>query len=408
MKRIFINYRRGNSGGYALMLRGILAAHFPNVFMDIASINPGEDFRDVIEKTWPTCGVVLAIIGPDWATVRDDSNKLRLLDENDFVRLEITAALRKEIPIIPVLVGGAQMPGETDLPPDLKLLAFRQAHEISDTYFDEGIQRLVEVLNRILSPPQASTHIAPRPEFAESASSAPALELSALKPSQMLELEGPIQEGGELLILPETVAVVVVAVEPLERDQTYSARVLRNMKAGARYDFFFGDFATNIERVAHLLSNFATVGLISSDAPLRESSAAMQRNLDTVRTHLHFMRRNLAIHFRRRPPIQFCVHNPRSEEAAICYLWHKQRVFVRWAERREAWDIAAETSRWCITPRQGDCIFHSTDDFSLDESATLGGQASEIRRRREALLRSMQKQFPPELHQDLNQVCLGT
>ncbi|MGC2112130.1 MAG: hypothetical protein WA655_21610 [Candidatus Korobacteraceae bacterium] len=409
MKRIFINYRRENSGGYVHLLRRSLIRHFPGelIFIDTDSIGMGEDFRDVIEKTWSTCEVVLAIIGKGWATVRDEvTDKLRLWSETDYVRLEIASALQKKIPIIPVLVGGAQMPAEGDLPPDIKLLAFRQAHEVSERHVDEDIESLVGVLKERLS-----THDTPRVELLSETSelgfSTPKAELPIVMPAQMWELEKGIQEGGDLLIDPHNIAVLVNAVAAAEDDRTFPRIVLRNMIAGATYEYFYGGFDDNIAPVASFFSNITMAGLIPPNTPPRELSKIMQDNLHVLRENLYIMRENLRIHFRRRPPLEFCVHNALSEEAAICYLRHKQNFFVRWAEHREAKDIAAEAIDCCIA--QQHCIFHSTLDFRLSEDKMLDPEANaKIRTRRQTLLRSLQKRFPPELHQDLNQVCLGS
>jgi hypothetical protein len=46
------------------------------------------------------------------------------------VRLEIESALKRDIPVVPVLVDNARMPAETDLPDSLRSLAYRHAAEL--------------------------------------------------------------------------------------------------------------------------------------------------------------------------------------------------------------------------------------------------------------------------------------
>ena len=91
---------------------------------------------------------MLAIIGPNWLKVTDTQGRRRLDDRNDFVRLEIAAALQRNIRVVPVLVGGAVMPKAEDLPQGLESLARRQAHELSDPRWDFDVGQLVETLER--------------------------------------------------------------------------------------------------------------------------------------------------------------------------------------------------------------------------------------------------------------------
>jgi hypothetical protein len=59
--------------------------------------------------------VLIAIIGPNWLGTQDDGPR-RLDDPDDWVRLEVEAAISRGIRVIPVLVDGARMPVETELP----------------------------------------------------------------------------------------------------------------------------------------------------------------------------------------------------------------------------------------------------------------------------------------------------
>jgi hypothetical protein len=135
--RIFISYRRDDSGGWTGWLSDRLHQHFgrDNVFMDIDTIEPGLDFVEVIEQAVGSCDALIALIGNQWLTITDDSGRRRLDNPEDFVRLEIAAALARNIRVIPALVPGARMPRSTDLPYVLQLLARRNAHEISDRRF---------------------------------------------------------------------------------------------------------------------------------------------------------------------------------------------------------------------------------------------------------------------------------
>ena len=147
-KNIFICYRRDDAGGDAGRLFDRLNYRFRGrVFMDVAGIRPGADFSRVIQDTVGSCHVLIAIIGRHWITLKDEATDQRRLDlANDYVRREIATALSRNITVIPVLVRGAKMPSSELLPPDLALLSFRNALEITDGDFEHDAQRLIEAV----------------------------------------------------------------------------------------------------------------------------------------------------------------------------------------------------------------------------------------------------------------------
>jgi TIR domain len=110
--RVFISYRRQESSGLAGRLYDRLAARFGDdrVFMDVDTIALGVDFAEVISQVVSSCEVLLAVIGPRWLTVTDEDGRRRLDDPDDLVRLEIAAALKRDIRVIPVLSRGHRFP----------------------------------------------------------------------------------------------------------------------------------------------------------------------------------------------------------------------------------------------------------------------------------------------------------
>jgi len=148
MRAIFISYRRDDAEGQAGRLFDDLTKHFGDdaVFMDVAAIEPGRDFRRVIDEQVASCGVLLAIIGKNWLTTKNESGARRLDDPMDFVRLETASALKRDIPVVPVLVHAAVMPRAEDLPDDLKELAFRNGVELTHARWDSDVQVLVKAL----------------------------------------------------------------------------------------------------------------------------------------------------------------------------------------------------------------------------------------------------------------------
>jgi len=151
--RIFISYRREDSLGSAGRIYDHLVDYFgrDQIFMDVDTIQPGLDFVKVIDSTLNDIDILIAVIGPSWLTVKDVSGNLRLDNPEDFVRLEIATALKRDIRVIPVLVEGASPFRGTDLPDDLRLLARRNAIEISHNRFTSDIQRLVSALKIALA-----------------------------------------------------------------------------------------------------------------------------------------------------------------------------------------------------------------------------------------------------------------
>ena len=145
MARIFISYRREDSGASAGRLYDRLEAHFghDNVFMDIDVIEPGLDFIEVIERTVASCDVLIALIGRQWLVLTEADGQRRLDHPEDFVRREIATALQRNIRVIPALIQDTPMPRATRLPDDLQPLAQRNAVELSDTHFHRDVDQLM-------------------------------------------------------------------------------------------------------------------------------------------------------------------------------------------------------------------------------------------------------------------------
>jgi len=149
---IFISYRRNDSQGEAGRLFDDLVQRFGEdmVFMDVAGIEAGRDFRKAIEESVSKCGVLLVVMGPQWLDARDENGARRLDDPGDFVRIETASALRRDIPVIPVLVHGAEMPRAEQLPENLTDLAYRNCIELTHARWKSDTQLLIEALRRLI------------------------------------------------------------------------------------------------------------------------------------------------------------------------------------------------------------------------------------------------------------------
>jgi hypothetical protein len=151
--RIFLSYRREESAYPTAWLYDRLADRFGDgqVFKDVDSIELGDDFVEVITTAVGSCDVLLAVVGPRWLDATDEDGRRRLDDPDDFVRLEIDAALARNVRVIPILVDDARMPRATDLPPSLVRLVRRQALELSPNRFQLDTSRLLRVLEKTLA-----------------------------------------------------------------------------------------------------------------------------------------------------------------------------------------------------------------------------------------------------------------
>jgi hypothetical protein len=142
---IFISYRRQDSADVTGRIYDRLIQRFEReqVFKDVDSIPLGVDFRAHLGDVVGRCNLLLAVIGPQWLNVGGPNGR-RLDDAGDFVRIEIEAALARNIPVIPLLVGGAELPSERDLPPSLAAITFRNGIAVRpDPDFHRDMDRLV-------------------------------------------------------------------------------------------------------------------------------------------------------------------------------------------------------------------------------------------------------------------------
>ena len=204
--KLFINYRRDDTAPYAGRLYDRLIAHFgeDQVFIDIDQIEPGEDFVEVINRKVGTCDIAIVAIGPHWLGATDASGKRRLDDEEDFVRMEIVAALQRNIRVIPVLVGGAQMPRKQDLPEPLAPLSRRNAIELSETRFHADVKRLIEAIEKSFAVVAKKTELSATPV-------APPAEPASIRSPDSKDRTTPVKSTQTTPVIPPVVSSSLVA-----------------------------------------------------------------------------------------------------------------------------------------------------------------------------------------------------
>lgn len=143
---IFISYRRQDNPDITGRIYDRLTNHYTKerVFFDVDSVPIGVDFRHYIDEKVGQCEVLITIIGNSWLDCKDTEGNRRIDNPTDFVRLEIESALKRGIPVIPLLIHGAGMPKESDLPGALKDLTYRNALTIrTDPDFHKDVDRLI-------------------------------------------------------------------------------------------------------------------------------------------------------------------------------------------------------------------------------------------------------------------------
>jgi hypothetical protein len=185
---VFISYRRELDSGWAPWIYDQLAERFgaSRIFMDLDSINAGDDFVEVITRSVASCRILIALIGKGWSAATDADGRRRLDDPADFVRLEIESALRHGIRVIPLLIENAQMPSATELPDSLAPIVSRQALTLTAAHRRYDAEHLIQAVNRVFDEALLEPEVPPGPPPGP----APANVLAALEPDVAHGLRG--------------------------------------------------------------------------------------------------------------------------------------------------------------------------------------------------------------------------
>ncbi len=205
---VFISYRRSDSAAWAGRIADHLEANARDlrVVIDVVSIEPGLDYVEVIRNALAAADVVLAVIGPGWLSA-SGPNGPRLEDPNDLVRLELSIALSTGKRLIPVLLDGARMPAESELPEPLRPLSRRNAVELRHATFRADMQALAGFLAGFLGGRDTPR---PQPEPAPTTPTAPPPHRAS---ASMSEIERVIGEAFRRYVAPQTPADSFMIIE---------------------------------------------------------------------------------------------------------------------------------------------------------------------------------------------------
>ena len=196
MSKILISYRREDSAHVTGRIYDRLTQQFGRtaVFKDVDSIPLGIDFRTYLDQQIAKCDVFLAIIGRHWMKPQGQKGRSRLADPADFVRLEIEAALKRQIPVIPVLVEGASIPAVDRLPTSLQGLSYRNGIVVRpDPDFHRDMDRLIEHLREQIERKQENLPPLEVPHTASDVSSTTKVTSSKIKPPGQESVEAARQ-----------------------------------------------------------------------------------------------------------------------------------------------------------------------------------------------------------------------
>ena len=131
--------------------------------MDVAGIEPGTDFASSIDRALSRSDVCLVLIGGAWTGPTGDAGRTRIQEDDDFVRLEVHAALAKGTRVLPILAHGASMPGTTDLPADIQGLSRLQGVTIRHDSFERDAEYLIDVILQRRKPRTFGTYLRRHP-----------------------------------------------------------------------------------------------------------------------------------------------------------------------------------------------------------------------------------------------------
>lgn len=172
--RVFLSYRRHDTLAITGRIHDKMVERFgaEKIFMDFDAIPYGADFRSHLQRELERCEVFLVVMGTQWTGPTDEGPNRLLADPDDFVRLEVEVTLEKGIPIIPVLVDGATMPTEAEVPPSMRPLLYRQAAVVDvGLDFHVHMERLMGAVRSLRGTRAPATTQEPQPKAMRAAGS---------------------------------------------------------------------------------------------------------------------------------------------------------------------------------------------------------------------------------------------
>ncbi len=228
--KIFVSYRREDSPSETGRIYDRLTAQFgaQAVFKDVDDIPFGVNFKDYLDNVIQECVVLLVVIGPRWLDITDNSGRRRLDRASDFVRIEVEAALRRDIPVIPLLVGNASIPGENELPPNLRELAYRNGIEIRhDPDFHKDMDRLIRGIQDLFEMEPSYPEPEPEPSPIPQTTPAPGGTFQQVKTilEELFFVDGDLVSPGARLMDDLDLDEIDIIELVLDLEERYNAEI---------------------------------------------------------------------------------------------------------------------------------------------------------------------------------------
>ena len=205
---IILSYRREDSAGVTGRIFDRLTQEFgtDRVFMDIDSMPAGVDFHHHLQEILADCGALLVVVGKSWRSQRK-GQPARIMDPDDWVRIEVETALERGIPVVPLLIDGASLPTREQLPESLWPLLRRNALPVdSGRDFHAQLTRLVRDLHLQVDPTGAKTNPVPANTTLQAMTAMPA---SGVNWKSL---------GRWILLLVLIITIGTIAITGMERD----------------------------------------------------------------------------------------------------------------------------------------------------------------------------------------------
>ena len=146
-KRVFISYRREDTAPVARLVYDRLwrVLSKANVFFDVSTIAGGEDFQSKIASGIGKSDATLVLIGEGWLK-ESPTRKIRIWEENDYVRSEVREALARPLLLLPILVSGASMPKPEQLPEDIRAITMKSALPLRHESFEDDVENILSAI----------------------------------------------------------------------------------------------------------------------------------------------------------------------------------------------------------------------------------------------------------------------
>lgn len=150
---IFVNYRQSDSQHAAMAIATILKHSFAEgeVFIDRSSILGGKDWPNSISNALESAQVLVAVLGEDWLRSWDGHGRRRIDHPKDWVRLELSRAFERGIPVVPVLLESAEIPPPEALDNCLLNICRAQAERIRLDTWDSDLAHLISTLSQLIT-----------------------------------------------------------------------------------------------------------------------------------------------------------------------------------------------------------------------------------------------------------------